>query len=414
MRKMSWKTDKWWVSPYNYEESIRKHMNFPNKIQLHDVTLRDGEQQPGIVFRKEEKVKIACMMDEVGIQRIEAALPAVSKEDCEAVKEIMRLGLKADVYVLCRAAKSDVDLALECDVPNVVIEVPSSDIMIEKGFLWDREKTLNIALETITYAKEHGLRVTFFPYDTTRADWNFESKLMKAAVEEAHADSVTIVDTLGVCIPEAIAYLVRRARDIVKVPVEVHCHNDLGLAVANSIAGAMAGAECIHVTVNGIGDGCGNTPFEEVAIALLILYGIDLGIKYDKIYKLSEMVEKYSGVPISPRKPIVGKNCFRKESGIFVMFLERMIEAGIPTGGCPYLPSLVKPDQWFEVVLGKKSGKNSIIAKLRDLGLSATEEQINLIVDKVKNLSIEKKGLVTDEEFKEIIQSVGIYLQNNC
>jgi len=404
---MSWKSDKWWTSPYNCVREVRRNMKFPGRIQLHDVSLRDGEQQPGVVFRKDEKVKLAQMMDEVGVHRIEAALPAVSREDVEAVKAIVKLGLNSEIYVLCRATKADIDLALECGVTSVIVEVPSSGHMIEKGFRWNRERVLDMTGEMITYAKAHGLHVVFFPYDTTRADWRFESRLMKTA-EEAHADGVTIVDTFGVCVPEAIAYLVKKVKATVNLPVEVHCHNDLGLAVANSIAGASAGAECIHVTVNGIGDGCGNAPMEEVAIAFLTMYGVDLGLKYERIYELSEMMQKYAGVPVEPRKPIVGENCFRKESGIFVMFRDRMIEAGIPTGGCAYLPSLVRPGAWFSVVLGKKSGGNSIEGKLKEMGLTATEEQINDVLQKVKDLSIREKRLITDAEFRGILRSSGV------
>jgi isopropylmalate/homocitrate/citramalate synthase len=403
-----WKTDKWWVSPYNFSDEVRKNMKFEKQIQLHDVTMRDGEQQPGVVFRKEEKVKLAQKMDEVGIHRIEIALPAVSKEDEAAAKAIAKLGLSANLYVLCRAVKDDVDLALNCDISNVIVEVPSSDVMIEKGFLWTREKVVEIAVETITYAKKHGLKVVFFPYDTTRANWEFERKLMKAAVDEGHADAVTIVDTFGVCIPEAAAYLVKKVKGAVKAPVEVHFHNDLGLAVANSVAGLAAGASCAHVTVNGVGDGCGNASFEEVAVALLTVYGVNLGLNYDKIYELSRMVQEYAGVLVEPRKPIVGENCFRKESGIFVMFRDRMIEAGVPTAACAYLPSLIKPGQWFSVVLGKKSGRNSIATKLREMGLMATEEQLESTLQRVKVLSIEKKRLITDEEFREILRSVGV------
>ena len=377
---MSWKTDKWWVSPYNFIEEARKDMHFPEKIQLHDISLRDGEQQPGIVFRKDDKIKIARKLDEVGVHRIEAGLPAVSKEDEKAIRAIVKLGLKADIYVLCRADKSDVDLALKCDVKNVVLEVPSSDVLIEKGFQWTKEKVMGLALDALTYAKDHGLHVVFFPYDTTRANFDFESKLVKMAVEEAHVDGVTIVDTFGVATPDAIAYLVRRMKEIVNVPIEVHCHNDLGHALINSIAGVAAGAECIHTSVNGIGDSSGNAPLEQVAVSLPMLYGVDLGLNLGKIYELSKLVEKLSGIQIAPGRPVVGENIFRKESGIFVMFRDRSLASGVPTASCAFLPSLLDPrrvGKEFDVVLGKKSGKASVAAKLRELGWSATEGQMD-------------------------------------
>jgi methanogen homocitrate synthase len=304
--------------------------------------------------------------------------------------------------------REDVDIALDAGVSSMTIEVPSSDVMIEKGFQWTKEEAIDKAMDTLTYAKKHGLYVNFFPYDTTRADWRFLKRLVTAAVEQAHIDSVTVVDTFSVCIPEGIAYLVSKFRDEFKIPVWVHTHNDLGLAVANGIAGAAAGAECIHAAVNGMGDGCGNAATEEVAVALRVAYGVDLGLNYGKLYDMCKMVEDCSKVPLSPGKPVAGENCFRKESGIFVMFRDRLTEAGVPTAGCTYMPRLVRPGRGFDVVLGKMSGTYSIEAKLRPMGLTATKEQLERVLQKVKSLGALKKDILTDAEFQQILKAEGV------
>jgi methanogen homocitrate synthase len=400
---MSERTENWWVSQYNFVDEVRKEMSLPSKLEFHDVSLRDGEQQPGIVFRKDEKIKIAQLMNEVGIHRIEAGMPLVSQEDFDAIKTIAGLGLSSQVFCLARIRKDDVDVALKCDVNGIILETPSSDVLIEKGFGWTRQKVIDMTIESATYAKEHGLRVVYFPYDTTKANWEFERQLMQTAVEQGHVDAVTIVDTFGVCLPQAMAYFVRKVRDAVKVPVEVHCHNDLGMATANALAGIAAGAEGVHTCVNGIGERCGNTPFEEVAVGVRVLLGLETGFKYDKLYALSKMVEEFSGSKLAPGKPIVGENPFKWESGIAVMFLNRLRDIGLATAATAIMPEFV--GQKFQVVLGKKSGKHSIEAKLKELGLEASDEQIEKILAKVKDLSIKKKRVITDAEFKRIVRS---------
>lgn len=400
---MNERNQNWWVSQYNFAEEVRREMSLPSKLEFYDVSLRDGEQQPGIVFRKAEKVRLAQMLNEVGVHRIEAGMPLVSQEDFDAIKTIAGLGLNSQVFCLTRIRKDDIDVALKCDVVGVGLETPSSDALIEKGFGWDRQKVIDMTIESATYAKEHGLRVLFFPYDTTKADWEFERKLMQAAVEQGHVDAITVVDTFGVCLPQAFAYLVKKVKGAVKVPVEVHCHNDLGMATANSLAGIAAGAEAVHTCINGIGERCGNASLEEVAVGARILLDMQTGFRYDKLYALSKMAEELSGAKLAAGKPIVGENCFKWESGMAVTYLNNLRGAGLTTAATAIMPEFV--GQKFDVVLGKKSGRHSIEAKLNEFKLKASEEQIKRILAKVKALSIRKKGLITDAEFKSIVKS---------
>lgn len=391
-------------SPANFRPEALKECNFPKKVELYDVTCRDGEQRPGVVFRKDDKVRIAQKLDEVGVQRIEAGMPAVSDEDFRAVKEIAHLGLTSKVFAFSRARKDDVDLALKCDVPAIVIEAPSSDDLIRTGFNWEREKVFKLAQETTEYAKSHGLQTTFFAVDSTRADPRFLKRLYTSVVKESHVDGIAVVDTFGVASPQGFAQIVRDVRKWVKVPLEVHCHNDFGLGTANALAGLGAGASVAHTNVNGIGERAGGASTEEVAVALRILYVKDLGFRYEKLYELSKLVQDASGVPVSPQKPVVGDTAFGYEAGIAVMFCYRYKHANKLKLGVGYLPEFV--GNKFSVTLGKKSGAFSIRWRLEELGLEATDKQVDEILARVKQLAIRKKWGLTDDEFSKIYRDV--------
>ena len=397
-----WLSDKWWVSYLNYVDEVRKSLKLPEKVIIHDITLRDGEQQAGLVFNKEDKVKIARMLDEVGVQRIEAGMPAVSREDKEAVKAIAHEGLEAKVFCFARCMKRDVDLALECDVDGVEMEIPSSEHIIKYAYGWPLEKAIDLSVEATRYAADHGLHVAFFTIDSTRADLEWWFKIINTVATEGHMDSLVLVDTFGVCTPEAIRYFTRKARERIDKPIEAHFHNDFGLATANTLAAVCEGAEIIHTTVNGIGERMGNADLAEVALALEALYGVRLGLKYDKLYELSKLVEELSGVKMPPHKPVVGDGAFKVESGIIASWWLRLKEINKPLVMYPYTWDLVG-QKGVEIVLGKKSGRDSIIYKLKNLGLELSTEEADKILERVKEESIKRKSSIPDEVFKEIL-----------
>jgi len=403
MKNEPWKSDKWFVSPFNYVEEVRKKLKLPDRVVIHDTTLRDGEQQAGVVFRKNEKVEIAIALDEAGVHRIEAGMPAVSKEDFEAVKEIAKQGLNAKVMAFARCLKGDVDLALKCEVPGVVMELPSSKHIIEYAYRWPEDKAISRAAEAVEYAKQHGLFVTFFTIDSTRAELDFFKKVINAVHD--FMDSLSVADTFGVCSPYAISYFMGKLKEFVKKPIEIHPHNDFGLATANALAAVVSGATGVHVTVNGIGERAGNAALEEVVMALELLLGVNTGIKLDKLYELSKLVEKYSGVKLPPQKPVVGETPFKTESGIIAEWWIAVRDIK-PVEVLPFLPSLIGRKGSVQIVLGKKSGKASIQDKLSTLGIEASEEEVLKILEKVKEKSIEKKGPLTDEEFVAIVREV--------
>lgn len=338
----------WWTSELNFLPEIRQSFSLPRKIVIHDATLRDGEQTPGVVFRKEEKLALARALDSIGVDRIEAGMPAVSEEDMEAVKEIVKLRLNSQILVFSRALQSDIDKAVECGVWGIVLEVPSGKPRLDYQFNWTGEEVIKRSVDAINYAKNKGLYVSYFPYDTTRAEIAFLRTLLKEVTRQSRPDSVAIVDTTGCALPEAIKFLVRETKEITQLPVEIHTHNDLGLSVANSLAAVEAGAEVIHVCVNGLGERCGNTPLEEIVVCLQTLLGINMDrIQFKELYELSQLVQRLSGLKSAENKPLVGNLTFRRESGLGIDVYQKE-----PRVAFAIHPAFV--GRKFEMALGKK------------------------------------------------------------
>lgn len=392
-----WKKDYWWVSQYNFEEEVLNNLNIPQKVTLHDSTLRDGEQAAGVVFSKKQKFEIAKMLDKAGVQYIEAGFPAVSPAEQESIKNISSAGLNAKITCLCRAMEKDIDLAVNCGVDGAIIEVPVSYPRLKYQFAWKEDDVIEKALRVVNYTKEKGLEAYLFLIDSTRARIEFLEKLLKKVVSEAGVDKLTMVDTNGCVNPPGMRYLVRKVRTWVDVPIEMHCHNDFGLGVANSIAGIEEGAESISCTLNALGQRAGNTSTEEVAFALECLYGIDTGIDFSALYEVNQLVRKLSGWSFPPNKPVVGDNIFTWE-------------AGIPTAALMKNPHTVEPFQpeifgrKHVIKLGKKSGKANIIWKANELGLDIAEENLEKILDAVKENATELQRTLTDEEFTKIVK----------
>ncbi|HEV2226509.1 MAG TPA: hypothetical protein VGR56_06870 [Nitrososphaerales archaeon] len=394
----SWVGKDSWVSPFNYDLETRSKFHFPKEVVFHDVTLRDGEQTPGVVLRRKEKVEIARKLDEVGVQRIEAGMPVVSQEDAEAVKEIAHLGLKAKVTAFSRVAKEDIDAALRCDISGIICEAPTG-IPKLKQFNWTYDQVIEKAVDAIGYAKEHGLWAAFFGVDGTRADPAFLTRLYSEVSAKAHPDAFVVVDTFGCASPEGFGKLVSKVREAVKEPLEVHTHDDFGLGVAVAIAGLQNGASVVHTSVNGIGERAGNACFEELAMSLKYLYGQPVNLKFSKLKELSELVQELTRFPLAPNKPVVGERVFTREAGISVAGWMKY-----NLGSESYLPEVV--GNKHGVFLGKKSGGHSIEWKLKELGLEASAEQVQEILAQVKKKAEETKSNVEDEDFLAIVNSV--------
>ena len=395
-----YRENEWWVSPYNYAPEVRAQFQLPERVAIHDATLRDGEQTPGIVLSIADKIAIAEKLDEVGVERIEAGMPAVSEQDFEAIKQISKLGLNAKIYTFARAMTADIDKAVECGADGVIIEVPIGYPKLKYQFKWTWEDVLRKSVPVINYAKKAGLHAVYFPYDTTRAREEDLSNLLTRIMQEAPPDSIGVVDTMGCALPEAIKYMVRMVKRLTKLPVEVHTHNDFGMAVATELAGVEAGAEVVHSCANGLGERTGNAALEELMVALHVLYGYETQYKLDKLPELGELVSRISGFETAVNKPILGDRNFTRESGIGVDLVVKEPLAMFGTH-----PALT--GRRGEVVLGKKSGKASITYNLEKLGIEGTsDEAVSEMLRRVKDLGMEKRGLVSPAEFSDIAESV--------
>jgi isopropylmalate/homocitrate/citramalate synthase len=400
-----WKTDKWFISPWSYLPEVTKDYAFRKDIQIHDVTLRDGEQQTAVVFRREEKVAIAKKLDALGIHRIEAGMPAVSDQDRAAISDIAALGLKADIYGFARCIPSEVKVVKEAGCKGIVIEIPASDHMIKYGYGWPIERAMKASIETTLAAKDAGLHTVFFTIDATRTELNRFLEIVEQVATEGHMDALTIADTMGGCTPDAVRYVVGKVISRLKKPVEIHCHQDFGLGVANTVAALQAGASVAHTTITGLGERAGNVPVEDVVMSLLCLHGVDLGINTEKFVETSRFVMELAKVTQPPNRPIVGEKLYEVESGIIAGWVRLGRKENEPLESIPFLPDLVgqKP---VSIVLGKNSGPPSMEEWCEKLGITATDDEKMAMLMQVKAKSFEKKDLLTADEFKAIAERV--------
>lgn len=368
--------DKIFTSQYN---RLALQDSIPSNVMILDTTLRDGEQTPGIALSIEDKVLIATALAELGVDVIEAGFPITSPGEREAIRKISALKLPSRICGLARSSRTDIDAVLDCNVDYVHTFIATSDIHLVHKLRMTREQVRSKAIDAIEYAKSHGLTVEFSCEDGTRTDLEF-LKEMHLAVQEAGADKINLPDTVGTMSPTATEYLVTELMKVTHVPLSIHCHNDFGLAVANSLAAVRCGARQVHVCVNGLGERCGNAALEEVVLGLMAFYGCETNIDSKRIGATSKLVSRLTGLPIPDNKAIVGQNAFSHESGIHVHGVLKN-----PATYEAFSPELVGMQR--NIVIGKHSGAHSIKEKLRQYGIEITEAQINDVVEKVKKLA---------------------------
>jgi len=372
-------------------------MSLMTYIRIFDTTLRDGEQTPGVSLSIEEKLEIARQLDVLGVDAIEAGSPMSSEGEKAAVKEIAKAGLKAEICALARTIREDIDAAIQCDVDSVHTFVSASDVQIKHALNMTHEQVIQAAIDAVQYIKDHGFICEFSPMDATRANLDFLKRLCKAA-EDAGADRINIPDTVGVMFPTAMKKLIAEIKDLVHVPISVHCHDDFGMAVANSLAAVEAGATQVHVTVNGIGERAGNASLEEVVMSLQALYKYETRINTRLLYSTSKLVSRLTGIPIPPNKAIVGENAFSHKSGVHTRGV--VVE---PQTFEPINPELVGQKRRLEA--GKLAGKHGIKAQLEESGIYPDKEQLKTIVRRVKELG-DKGKVVTDADLLAIARAV--------
>ncbi|MDY6931955.1 MAG: (R)-citramalate synthase [Halobacteriota archaeon] len=365
-------------------------------VNFFDTTLRDGEQSPGVSLTSEEKLLIARELDAIGVKVIEAGSPATSEGEREGIKLIAGEGLDAEICVYTRSLIKDIDLALDCDVDSIHLVVPSSDLHIEKKLKKDRATVKKGAIEGLEYARDHGLIVELSGEDASRADLNFLVELYSEGIN-AGAERICFCDTVGVLTPERATEVFDTLSKL-GAPASVHCHDDFGLATANSVAAIKAGASQVHVTVNGIGERSGNTCLEEVVMILEGLYNIDTGIVKEDLYHISKLVSRLTKMEVAPNKSIVGDNAFTHESGIHIHGLSSDTSTYEPMP-----PETVGRRRRF--IFGKHTGGASVKMALKEMDLEATDEQMALILDRVKDMG-DKGTRITDTDLQTIAETV--------
>jgi isopropylmalate/homocitrate/citramalate synthase len=379
-----------WTGPLNHPYAIR------GNVGLYDTTLRDGEQTVGVVLNPDEKLEIAKLLDDLGVDRIEAGFPRVSDDDWQAVAKIAAAGLRAEVWGFSRAVPADLEALVELGVQFSVIESPISDLKLDAIGV-SRETMLERIAKAMRFAEEHGIHAAFFGVDSTRADPAFFGQVYETAVEHG-AKEVVVVDTLGIASPEAVRDLVGATLQYVDgLPVHFHGHNDFGMATASAAAAVRAGATWVHGTINGMGERAGNANLGEVAVALRALYGVETNLRLDRIRAVAERVRELSSYELEPWKPVTGDTLYRRESGAVASQFHD------PPSIEPYSSELVGAQR--SIVLGKKSGLDSIRIKADELGLDVPEDRRAEVLAAVKKLGMEKRGLVSDEEFRAIVDA---------
>ncbi len=369
------------------------------RVGFYDTTLRDGEQTVGVVLDPAQKLEIARGLAAAGVERIEAGFPRVSEEDYEAVRLIAAAELSAEIWGFSRAVRADVEALVELGVAASVIESPISELKLDALGV-TREEMLRRIRDAISFAAGEGITVAYFGVDGTRADPDFYEAAYTTAVE-AGAAEVVVVDTLGIASPDAVHALVGSTRELLGagVPIHFHGHNDFGLATANAVAALRAGARWIHGTLNGMGERAGNANLGEVALALSALYRVETGVDLARLRALADRVRELAGYALEPWKPLVGENLFRRESGAVASQFHD------PASIEPYSSELVGAERG--IVLGKKSGIDSIRIKAAELGLELSEDAQRAVLAAVKRRGAEKRGLVTDDEFRELVETGG-------
>jgi isopropylmalate/homocitrate/citramalate synthase len=389
--------DQIWISEHNKTPEIQDGFDRSKPVRFYDTTLRDGEQSVGVCFNPDEKFAIAEKLNDLGVGRIESGFPRVSAEDTEAVKRVLAAGFTSEIWGFARCVQADLDAHIDLGTDKCLIEISTSNIKMD-AYGFTREKVMDKVVGAVKHAKANGIdTVNFFAVDATRSELSFLKDVYAAAIE-AGADEISVVDTIGACGPEAVEWLIRDIKKSVgATPVHWHGHNDFGLATASAIAAVRGGAEWIQGTINGMGERAGNADICEVALALSCLYNVPVEMDLTKAREASRVVQAAGGYTVDGWKPVVGEYLYTRESGAVAS------QFHMPAAIEPYSAEIVDTER--KVVLGKKSGLDSIRLKSDEFGLDIPKEKYPEILAEVKSQAVAAKRLLSDDEFKVIVEA---------
>ncbi len=404
--KEHFENGKWWVSPLNFEPEVIS--DFRGKtVQIHDVTLRDGEQTVGVAFSPEERVAIAEALSDIGIHRLEIGMPPASPEILEGMKRIVKRNLQAEMVGFVRTIKKDIDMAIDAGVKTAILEHIMNPYATDAAYGLSHEEVKERLISTMQYASEKGLKTIFMGWDLTRGDdWDFVKDMYTTLARETKLDGLVAVDTVGVASPRAVGYLFRKLREwLPGVPLEFHTHNEFGLANAGVLEAVANGASVIHTAYNGLGDRTGNVATEEVVVMLELMAGIKTGIDLKGITNASLTVENISRRQLAGNKPIVGRDLNKLETGIAADLHRKFRDAGFDVTIQAFTPEVVGMEP-LHLVMGKNSGAATIEFYLDKHGLTASEDQVKEITDRVKRQGRVQHTLLTESQFLKICRDV--------
>lgn len=369
----------------------------PSDVMIYDTTLRDGEQTPGVTITTDEKLVVAEKLNRLGVDVIELGFPAASKGEQKTFKEASKIGFDSQISGLARALPKDIDIAIDSDVDYIHTFIGTSPLHRDFKLRMSKEEILEKAVSSVEYIKDHGLIAEFSCEDATRTELDYLKEVF-GAVQEAKVDKINVPDTVGVTIPIKMNELISNLREVITVPISVHCHNDFGLAVANSLAAIEAGAKQAQCTINGLGERAGNASLEEIVMALKKAYDINTNINTELLYNTSETVSRITGVKMPPNKAIIGENAFAHEAGIHVQ--------GVLANSETY--EAFQPEEVGhrrKIVLGKLTGANAIKSKLEEYDINLDDAQFDQLFNKVKSLGDSGKT-ITDVDFRSLAESI--------
>ncbi len=403
----NFKPGKWWVPYLNFVEEVRKGISPPERVYIHEVFLRESNQHPRVSLKSDEMVYVAKLLDEMGVARIEF-YPIISMEDREAVKELSKENLRADISALSRVMKSDIDTAVDIGSTHIMLEIPGNPYAFAAIWGMDEETFINQLVEHTEYAKSRGVKVSVMPWDTYRAFYeymDFFERLYRSLCIDAKADGVVTSDTFGMSLPQAVMYVIRKVREwCPNTPVEMHGHNDFGMATAIMLSAVMGGASYVHTAMNGIGERSGNAPTEEVVMVLEALLGVSTGIKTEMLFYVSQLIEELTKIRMPSNKAVVGDAIFTYESGLVVDILMKLkdLEPLRETGLMPFSYSAIGRSG-YRIILGKGAGKANIEYKARELGIDLGGVDVERLLEEVKREAVVRKWEVPDEVFRVMV-----------
>jgi 2-isopropylmalate synthase len=389
-----------WLSPLNFMEEITGPDLAKRKIFIHDVTLRDGEQSPGVAWKEDERVFLAQAFDEIGIHRIEVGMPIISEDIQRAIKALTSMAhLRAEIQPLARAHLDDINICIDCGVKSIGIEICLNPYVLRYGMGLSFDQALERVVNAVHYARQNALKINFHGWDSGRTTLSYLQRAYSRIIEEAQPDSITVYDTFGDVTPMAVLFLFRKLKEwFPKTSFEFHTHNDFGFSTGSTLAAVLGGADCVHCAFNGLGERTGNTPTEEIVVALELLFGIKTGVKLNQLKRVSRLVEEISKVKLHPNKPIVGDGIFNVESGLVVDLIEKFRPLGVRSVWGTFVPDLVGAKQQ-NIILGKGAGKANVQHYLEKYGINLDKDALNDLTQQVKTIGRIKKGNITEEEF---------------